>query len=930
MAPTSSDDFFSDPPAVLAGMARMLHKAGAPGPSVSLAALALDAARWRSEREGRALPAELAAAAAGLGVPDEPPIELRELQREVLPLLSDKALVGWVPSLVRGFAVETGDPEHLSAEPLLDVTVAALTARARPVEDRALVLYDPACGTGGTLCAASAALIGLGSSVAPAGQDINASAAFIAFSALAAGGLGGTAVAGDCLADDRLPDLRYDFAVADPPYGLGWHSQAERVEALHRSGAFAGGLPPRSDSTLLFVEHLVEKMQPAAEGGGRAVVLLPPTMLLSKGGDAIRRWLLAEDLVEAVIGLPEGLASHTRIRLNALVLTNRRPQQRQGKIQLVDLRGAYEDQGRGRLSRRRIRPDALEALRHALSTVKDGPISRTVQAERFIRRTLKVASRSASDVRRQWLLPLSLADDADAHVAKHVQFPASHVTDAGQDEGCAIDLDDVFNRDAGQVDAWIRERRWPVTRLAAVADEPTFVPSASSSDRVDAVAALPPGPLVMLPIEAGHPTVLGLPTEEPPDRRFIAFRTNEGLDPEFLIGYLNSRHGLIARRAALEPLGGTPSPRTVPRAGVDAMLAALIIPVPDAAAQRRMVDADLAVRAAAARAALAADELWRTPERSADVVRQVAVPERTQSLGEWAQELPYPLATALWAAEARKDNPDAAHRQLFLFWEATAAFTGTVLLSALDEDESLRESEMASLRAALAAGRLSMQRATLGVWLVLVQRLGRRFRDMLDSEDPDERARVAALFAGAPDELVRALCSPELGSLLAAVIKRRNDWAAHGGATTARVLAERNTWLVAQIEALRGIVDDAWGGAPLVRAGRASIGDGVYTYDVELVMGLNTPFLTSTVTVGAQMRTGELYLVTDGAQRALRIEPFVQLRDSPDTEQHTCYFYNRNEGDAARLVSYHLTAEGEVTATSPGLTALLAAFDLQD
>ncbi len=910
-------------------MAAALYSVGAPRPSVSLAALALDAAAWRCERDGRPLPTGLRPAAAAAEVPTEPPPELRELQRELLPLLAPEALVGWVPSLVRAFAAESGTAENLSAEPLLDVVVVALTARARQAADRPIVLYDPTCGTGGTLCAASAGLLALGAAVAPVGQDVQPMAAFVASCALAVAGLDGTAVNADCLADDRLPDLHYDFAVADPPYGLGWHGQAARIEEQRRAGRFPAGLPPKSDATLLFVEHLVEKMRPADQGGGRAVVLLPPTTLLTQGGDAIRRWLLAKDLVEAVIGLPEGLASHTSIRLNALVLTNRRPQQRQGKVQLVDLRGAYEDQGRGRLSRRRLRPDALDSLRQALSTVRNGPVSRTVDVQRFLRRTVTVASAAGEGGFRRWSLPLSLADDADRHVAKHVQFPASQVEDPGRDNACRIDLDDVFNRDAGQVDAWIRERRWPVTRLAAVADSPAFVPSASSSDREHALAALPAGPLVMLPIEATHPAVVGEPTDDAPDRRFIAFRTELGLTAEFLTGYLNSRHGQLARRAALEPLGGMPSPHTVPRSGVDAMLAALVIPVPDPGTQRPLVDADSAVRAAAARAARAADDLWRTPERHAEIVRQVASPQKPQRLAEWAQELPYPLATALWACEARKDNPDAANRQLFLFWEATAAFIGTVLLSALDQDKSLRDAEMASLRATLASGGLSMQRATLGVWLVLVQRLGRRFRDMLDSDDSDERARVAALFAGAPEELVRALCSTEVASLLGAVIKRRNDWSGHGGSTTARVLTERNAWLVEQVEALRAIVDEAWADAPLVRAGRASIGDGVYTYDVELVMGLNTPFLTDSVTVGAPMNTGELYLATDGAQRALRIEPFVQLRVSPETEQYTCYFYNRKDGEVARLVSYHLAGDGEVRETSPGLAVLLAAFEAE-
>jgi hypothetical protein len=220
-----------------------------------------------------------------------------------------------------------------------------------------------------------------------------------------------------------------------------------------------------------------------------------------------------------------------------------------------------------------------------------------------------------------------------------------------------------------------------------------------------------------------------------------------------------------------------------------------------------------------------------------------------------------------------------------------------------------------------------MQRATLGVWLILVQRLGRRFRDMLDSDDPDERARVEGLFAGAPDDLVRALCSTELAGILGRVTQRRNQWSAHGGAPAVPVLQEQNTWLLEKIEELHSLFGGAWADAPLVRAGQSAYDEGVFTHDVELVMGLNTPFLPRKVTVGTPMTIGQLYVVTDGAQRGLEIEPFVQLRSSPASAQFTCYFYNRLEGEEARLVSYHLGSDGDVCERSPGLWTLVTGFD---
>jgi hypothetical protein len=898
-------------------------------PDDAILALAAAAAAWRAARDSVPLPPELRdVGAVQRGGPRPLPDEMQRLQRGWLESAGSDDLRDYIPSLVRACSGRREEQVHVSSEPMVDVVVGALTARLNVEEAAAdAVLYDHVCGTGGMLVAAGQSLQRAGVAVSLYGQDVNQWSAFIAGCAIWLGGWEGRVAAANSLTADAMPDLRYDFAVAEPPFGLSWHSMADAVRAQVVAGRFPGGLPPLSDSSLLFVQHLVTKMRPADEGGGRAVILTAPGALRSAGGDRIRRWLLDEDVLEAVIGLPEGIATRTRIRLNALVLTNRRTVRRRRQVQLVDLRGAFEDEPRSNLSIRRLRPDALESLQQALSTIKSGPISRTVPTERFMYRTVTVSSGRLESGVRVWQCPLSEADDPVSFVSRHIQAPPSKVLEVGDTKSWRIDLDEILNRDASVISAWIRERHWAVTRLAAVADNPSYLRSASAEERDETLAALPLTPLVMLPVEPTRPARFGVPAETAPEGRFLAFALDGEISPEFLVGYLNSRGGTLARRASLDALGSGSSPRTLSKTGIETLLEAMVIPVPDLETQRRLIDADAALQAAVTFASRTAEELWRTPEQHAELVRRVARVGQRQSLVEWAQELPYPLATALWACEAQRANPHAANRQLFLFWEATAEFIGTVLLSALDQDESLREAEMQALRNALVSQHLSMQRATLGVWMVLIQRLGRRFRLMLDSEDADERARVAGLFAGAPEGLVRALCSTELTTMLSQVTERRNEWSGHGGATTDSVLQERNEWLFEAIEALRSLFDSAWADAPLVRAGQLSYEDGVFIHDVERVMGLNTPFLTQKVTVGTPMTNGQLYLVTDGAQRGLEIEPFIQLRSSPENAQFACYFYNRLEGEEARLVSYHLGSEGELRERLPGLSTLVAGFN---
>lgn len=896
-------------------------------PQSVLLALVAEARLWASARDGAP---RLRGAAGPLVTRDLPrlPPEIVEAQRRWLDSASEAQRTDYIPQLVRGFSQRPEEAVHLSSEPISQVAVAALVARLRLSDATSAVVYDPACGTGGMLLTASQALRAQGTTVRVYGQELSTEAAFIAAVAVEVSGLTGEVAARDSLVADAWPDMRYDFAVAEPPYGMGWHGVESQVRALRAAGHYPGGLPSRSDSALLFVQHLIEKMRPASDGGGRAVVFTAPSALRSPGGDAIRRWLLAEDLLEAVVALPEGISAGTGIRVDALVLTNRRPRQRTAKVQVVDLRGAFEDRSRSRVSRRRLREDALDSLTRALSSVKPGPISRTATGDHFVRREVKVRSGRPGEQSREWTLALSLGENPVDYVTRHIAEPPSEVVATSESTVCRIDVDDVLNRESAKVAKWMKDRGWPITRLAAVSDDAAYLPSASSAERSVALQRLEPGPRVMLPIEPHHPAVYADPSTDALERRFIAFTTDPALRPEFLVGYLNSTTGVAARTAAARAYGASASPRTVSRSERDGLLANLAVPIPDPATQHRVIDADERVQAAVAHAVRTAEDLWRTPERCGELVKQVERPSRAQTLVDWTRELPYPLASALWASQAAKGNAHAENRQLFLFWEAVAAFTGTVLLSALDEDKSLREVEMESLRSAIAAAHLSMQRATLGVWRLIIQRLGSRFRRLLDSPDADERARVSALFAGAPDDLVRAICSLEMTALVDRINKKRNDWSGHGGATPPRVLADQNAWLTEQIQSLRDVFDGAWAGAPLVRAGSMAYEHGAYIHDVELVMGLNTPFLGRAVTLGAPMEKGELYIVTDGAQRGLRVEPFVQLRESPDSAQYACYFYNRLEGQDARLVSYHVGSEAEVRERSPGLSNLVASFDV--
>src|SRR5699024_3492232 len=125
--------------------------------------------------------------------------------------------------------------------------------------------------------------------------------------------------------------------------GGDWKRQRAEVEEEHKRGEygrFAPGLPPVSDGSMLVLMHLVSKMRPASPGGGRAGIVLNGSPLFTGGAGSgpseIRRWLLESDLVDAIIGLPTEMFYNTGIATYVWILTNRKPTERQGKVQLID------------------------------------------------------------------------------------------------------------------------------------------------------------------------------------------------------------------------------------------------------------------------------------------------------------------------------------------------------------------------------------------------------------------------------------------------------------------------------------------------------------------------------------------------------------------------------------------------------------------
>ena len=254
--------------------------------------------------------------------------------------------------LIRKFAEISNETagEHFTPREVIKLMVNLLFIEDDDVLSKAGVvrtIYDPTAGTGGMLSVAGEHLEELNpqARLTMFGQELNdESYAICKADMLIKGQDVGNIIAGNTFSDDGHPHRKFDYMLSNPPFGVEWKKVEKEIrkehESLGFSGRFGAGLPRVSDGSLLFLLHLISKMRPAHEGGSKIGIVLNGSPLFTGGAGAgeseIRRYVLENDLVEAIIGLPTDMFYNTGISTYVWILSNRKPEQRIGKIQLID------------------------------------------------------------------------------------------------------------------------------------------------------------------------------------------------------------------------------------------------------------------------------------------------------------------------------------------------------------------------------------------------------------------------------------------------------------------------------------------------------------------------------------------------------------------------------------------------------------------
>nr|WBO78592.1 type I restriction-modification system subunit M [Streptomyces sp. SBE_14.2] len=262
--------------------------------------------------------------------------------------------------LIRRFAEQSNETagEHFTPREVIKLMVNLLVAPdadALTVPGVVRTVLDPACGTGGMLSAADDRIKDLNpdATVEVYGQELNPESWAICRSDLMIKGQDPENIRfGNSFSDDGHARRKFDYILANPPFGVDWKKVKDEVEYEHRSlgdaGRFGAGLPRINDGSLLFLQHMISKMKPVDVGGGggsRIAIVFNGSPLFTgaaeSGESNIRRWILENDWLEAIVALPDQLFYNTGISTYFWILTNRKDADHKGKVVLLDARDQW-------------------------------------------------------------------------------------------------------------------------------------------------------------------------------------------------------------------------------------------------------------------------------------------------------------------------------------------------------------------------------------------------------------------------------------------------------------------------------------------------------------------------------------------------------------------------------------------------------------
>jgi len=308
--------------------------------------------------------------------------------------------------LIRKFAESSNETagEHFTPRDIVHLTTSlVLTGQEEKLRPHGIVtVYDPTAGTGGFLSESDEYIqqVSRDVTVSLHGQELNPESYAICKADMLIKGQAVEQIKlGNTLSDDQLPGEHFDFMLSNPPFGVEWKKVQKAITDEHNhkgyDGRFGPGLPRVSDGSLLFLMHLVSKMRPRQEGGSRIGIILNGSPLFTGGAGSgeseIRRYLLQHDLVEAIVGLPTDMFYNTGIATYVWILSNHKPAERRGQVQLINATGRASKMRKSLGSKRQFVADRdIEEIVRLYGACQESEESKLFPVEAFGYRRITV------------------------------------------------------------------------------------------------------------------------------------------------------------------------------------------------------------------------------------------------------------------------------------------------------------------------------------------------------------------------------------------------------------------------------------------------------------------------------------------------------------------------------------------------------------
>lgn len=343
--------------------------------------------------------------------------------------------------LIRQFSENALAGDHFTPREVIALmTELVLIGDEEKVTQEGVIIksYDPTCGTNGinSVFQEKMKKVNPFAKVIAFGQEINEQSHAIGQADLLIRGEDESNIRlGNTLTDDKFPHETFQYVMANPPYGITWKQMQKQIEDEHKqkgySGRFGAGTPRTSDGSLLFVQHMISKMD---QNGGKVAVVLNGSPLFTgdagSGESEIRKYIIENDLLEGLVALPTDLFYNTGIATYIWILNNKKPANRKRKVQLINAVDFYEKMSKSMGQKRKeISPAQIQVLRDMYAGFEENKFCKIFDNENFGYKKVEVKRESEKKWKDNEQIPLK--EDQQAYMEREV---LPHIPDAYVDE----------------------------------------------------------------------------------------------------------------------------------------------------------------------------------------------------------------------------------------------------------------------------------------------------------------------------------------------------------------------------------------------------------------------------------------------------------------------------------------------------------------